>query len=41
MELNSIIKEDEDSIIFYKLRTIRYFDKETMGKEKATQEQII
>jgi len=41
MELNSIIKEDEDSVIFYKLRTTRYFDKETMGREKATPEQII
>ena len=40
-ELKSITKKEEDSIIFYKLRTIRYFDRETMGVEKALNEQIL
>jgi len=40
-ELKSITKKEEDSIIFYKLRTIRYFDRETMGVKKALNEQIL
>ncbi len=34
-ELKDVIKEEEDSIIFYKLRSTRYFNKETMGTEKG------
>ena len=41
MELKRIIKVEEDSIIFYKLRTKKFFDRETMGKEKAVDEQIL
>jgi len=41
MELKKVIKEEEDSIIFYKLRTKKFFDRETMGKEKATDERIL
>lgn len=40
-ELKSIIEKDEDSIIFYKLRTKKYFAKETMGVEKGLEELII
>jgi len=40
-ELKSIIEKEEDSIIFYKLRTKKYFAKETMGMEKGLEEQII
>ena len=39
MELKKVIKEKEDSIIFYKLRTKKFFDRETMGREKAIDEQ--
>ncbi len=41
MELKKVIEEKEDSIIFYKLRTKKFFDRETMGKEKAVDEQIL
>lgn len=41
MELKRVIKKKEDSIIFYELRTKRFFDRETMGKEKAVDEQIL
>jgi len=41
MELKGIIKEEDDSVIFYKLRTKKFFDRETMGKEKAVDEQIL
>jgi CRISPR-associated protein Cas2 len=40
-ELKSIIEKGEDSIIFYKLRTKRYFARETMGMERGLEEQII
>jgi len=41
MELKKVIKEKEDSIIFYKLRTKKFFDREIMGREKAIDEQIL
>lgn len=41
MELKRIIEEEEDSVIFYKLRTKKFFDRETMGVEKALDEQIL
>lgn len=34
-ELENIIDEDEDSVIVYKLRTTRYFEKEVVGQEKG------
>ncbi len=37
-ELKEIIKEDEDSVIFYKLRTTKYFQKEIIGQEKGGEE---
>ncbi len=40
-ELKNIIKEDEDSIIFYIFRTKLYTKRETMGKEKGKEERII
>ena len=40
-ELKSIIEKEEDSIIFYKLRTKKYFTRETIGVEKGLEEQII
>jgi len=41
IELKRIIKVEEDSLIFYKLRTKKFFNRETMGKEKAVDEQIL
>lgn len=41
MELKRVIEEKEDSIIFYKLRTKKFFDRETIGIEKALDEQIL
>ena len=41
MELKRVIEEKEDSIIFYKLHTKKFFDRETMGIEKALDEQIL
>ena len=40
-ELKKVINQEEDSIIFYKLRTPRYFSKEVMGKEKGKDEKFI
>ena len=40
-ELNEIIDEEEDSIIFYKLRTTSYMSKEIIGVEKGGEEQIL
>jgi len=41
IELKRTIEEEEDSIIFYKLRTTKFFDRETMGKQKAVDEKIL
>jgi CRISPR-associated protein Cas2 len=40
-ELKATIEKEEDSVIFYKLRTKKYFAKETVGMEKGLEEQII
>lgn len=40
-ELKNIIKEKEDSVIFYKFRTKMYTDRETMGKKKGGEEIIL
>jgi len=40
-ELNEIIDEKKDSIIFYKLRTTSYMLKEIIGVEKGGEEQIL
>jgi len=41
IELKGVIDREEDSIIFYKLRTKKFFDRETMGIEKGVDEQIL
>ena len=41
IELQKIIIKDEDSIIFYILRTKKYYKREIMGKEKGGEELII
>lgn len=41
MELGRIIREDEDSIILYYLRTTRYSSREIMGLKKGGDENII
>ena len=41
VELGEIIDKEEDSVIFYKLRSTAYFQKETMGVEKGGGEQFI
>lgn len=41
VELKSIIEKEEDFIIFYQLRTKKYFAKETIGPTKGFEEQII
>jgi len=34
-DLKEIIKKEKDSVVFYKMRTTKYFKKEIMGKEKS------
>lgn len=41
MELERIIKKDEDSVILYNLRTTKYSSREIIGLEKGGQENII
>ncbi|MFZ5633830.1 MAG: CRISPR-associated endonuclease Cas2 [Bacillota bacterium] len=41
MELKRIIEEDEDSIIYYSLRTTRYSSREIIGLKKGGNENII
>lgn len=38
IELKRVIKEDEDSFIFYILRTTKYSERETMGVKKGGEE---
>ncbi len=40
-ELSKIIKKDEDSILFYKFRTLKYYEREVMGKEKQSPDNIL
>ncbi|MCD6086775.1 MAG: CRISPR-associated endonuclease Cas2 [Candidatus Hydrothermae bacterium] len=40
-ELNKIINEEEDSIIFYKLRTTSYMSREIIGVVKGGEEQVL
>jgi len=39
--LRQVINEDEDSLIFYILRTTRYTKRETIGIKKGGEEVII
>jgi len=41
LELKEIIKKDEDSIIFYLMRTMKYTSREIMGIEKNEGDIII
>lgn len=41
MELRHIIKEEEDSVIFYTLRTTKYSERETMGLKKGGDDNIL
>jgi len=40
-ELSKIIKKDEDSILFYKFRTLKYYERDVMGKEKQSPDNIL
>ena len=40
-ELRDVIDEEQDSIIFYKLRTTSYMSKEIIGVEKGGEEQLL
>ncbi len=40
-ELSKIIKKEEDSILFYKFRTLKYYEREVMGTEKQSIDNII
>ena len=41
LELKRVINEDEDSVIFYILRSTKYSDRQTMGIKKGGDELII
>lgn len=41
MELARIIKENEDSVIFYTFRTTKYSNRETMGVKKGGDDNIL
>ena len=41
MELGSIIKKEEDSVIFYTFRTTRYSKRETLGIKKGGDDNIL
>ncbi|MDK2906803.1 MAG: CRISPR-associated protein Cas2 [Petrotoga sp.] len=41
MELNRIINKEEDSVIFYYLRTTKYTSREIMGLKKGGDDNII
>ena len=34
-DLKEIIEKEKDSVVFYKMRTTKYLNKEIMGKEKS------
>jgi len=40
-ELNHIINKEEDSVIFYNLRTLKYYSREIMGLKKGGDDIII
>lgn len=39
-ELSRVIKKDEDSVLFYTFRTLRYSQRESMGVVKGGEENI-
>lgn len=40
-DIKKVIKEDEDSIIFYQLRTTKYTKRETIGVKKGGEELVL
>ncbi len=40
-DIKKVIKIDEDSIIFYQLRTMKYTTRETMGVKKGGEEIVL
>lgn len=40
-DLKKVIREDEDSIIFYQLRTMKYTRRETIGIKKGGEEFVL
>jgi len=41
MELKAVINQEEDSVVFYLMRTTRYTSREIMGVEKGRGDMII
>ncbi len=41
LELNQIIKPDEDSVIIYQMRTTKYYSREVIGLKKGGDDIII
>lgn len=41
MELERLIKKEEDSVLIYNLRTTKYYSRETMGLQKGGEGNII
>jgi CRISPR-associated protein Cas2 len=40
-DIKKVIKEDEDSIIFYRLRTTKYTQRESIGIKKGGEEFVL
>ncbi len=40
-DIKKVIKTDEDSIIFYQLRTMKYATRETIGVKKGGEELVL
>lgn len=40
-DLNRVINKDYDSVIFYKLRTTKYTERETIGVKKGGEEEFL
>lgn len=40
-ELKEVIKQDEDSVVFYLMRTMRYTSREVLGIQKGARDIII
>ncbi|AQS58408.1 CRISPR-associated endonuclease Cas2 [Desulforamulus ferrireducens] len=41
MDIEKIIRQDEDSVIFYTLRTTKYSSREIVGLQKSSNENIL
>jgi len=41
IDLNKRIKDDEDSVIFYKLGSLKYTDREIIGVEKNSTDNLL